>query len=291
MIELSIEKKLWSGAGEMLLKVDLYLEAGGIYALYGASGAGKTSLLRAIAGLLTPDRGRIVVKGDCWFDTTIGLNRRPQQRRVGFLFQDYALFPHMSVRENLNFALTRQQNPKAVSRLIEMMELGGLQHRKPITLSGGQQQRVALARALVQQPDLLLLDEPLSALDPSMRQKLQQYLLRIHRQYDLTILLISHDTAEVLKLADQVLVLEQGRIMQRGTPHEIFTHRAVSGKFQFIGEVIAIEAQVVLYIVTVLIGQELVRVIADKTEVEGLAIGDQVVVASKAFNPIIQKVI
>lgn len=290
MLECSIRKRLWSGAGEMQLQVDLRLESEGFYTLYGPSGAGKTSLLRIIAGLLIPDNGRLVINGNIWLDTNAGINLKPQNRRVGFLFQDYALFPNMTVQENLCFALTKGQDQKLVSALIEIMELGGLQSRKPATLSGGQQQRVALARALVRKPDILLLDEPLSALDQAMRRKLQQYLRQVHQDYGLTTVLISHDISEIFKLSDQVLVIKQGQIVQQGKPIDIFAHRAVSGKFQFIGEVIAIERQEFIFIIAILIGKELVRVVADETEATTLTIGDKVLVASKAFNPVIKKI-
>ena len=197
MMDIFVEKTLRAPGGEMTLRVKEHLPAHQLIGLFGKSGAGKTSLLRTLAGLLQPDAGKIVVDGATWLDTAAGINRPPQKRQVGLVFQDYALFPNMTVRENLAFALAKGQDPRIVADLVALSELGDLQHQRPIQLSGGQQQRVALARALVHRPRLLLLDEPLSALDLEMRQKLQQYLLRVHREYQLTTMLISHDPAEL----------------------------------------------------------------------------------------------
>ena len=290
MIELSVRKTLHAASGNLVLQVEATLEAGRLVTLYGPSGAGKTTLLRMLAGLLTPDEGRIVVDGTVWLDTQRGINLPPQQRPVGLVFQDYALFPHMSVRENLLFAVPRGQDPHIVSELMEAVDLGALQHQRPATLSGGQQQRVALARALVQRPPLLLLDEPLSALDHTMRSQLQQYLLHAHRTYQLTTLLVSHDVSEILRLSDRMLMLEGGRLVRQGTPAELFTHHEVSGKMQFVGEVMTVERQDFLGILTILIGQELVRIVVDESEASKLQTGDRVLVASKAWNPVVRKI-
>ncbi|MEJ2584188.1 MAG: ATP-binding cassette domain-containing protein [Robiginitalea sp.] len=193
MISCAIEKVLSAAGGEMKLHLELELKKGELITLYGESGAGKTSALRMLAGLLTPDRGRIVVGGHTWFDSEKNINLKPQQRNLGFVFQDYALFPHMTVRENLEYGARQGKDNALVSHLIEMVALGDLQNRKPDTLSGGQKQRVALARALVGKPELLLLDEPLSALDARIRSKLQDDILALHREFGLTTLLISHD--------------------------------------------------------------------------------------------------
>jgi len=291
MIKLSFRKKLWSSSGDMILDIDLSLFPGTFTTLYGQSGAGKTSLFRIFSGLFAPEEGHILVDGVKWLDTAKGINLPPQKRKIGFLFQDYALFPNMTVKENLLFALNKKQNKKTVADLIEIIELGGLQHRLPDTLSGGQKQRVALARALVQKPEILLLDEPLSALDYTMRLKLQHYVLQVHREYKLTTLMVSHDVAEILKMSDRMLVLENGKIVRQSTPVEIFTHKEVSGKFQFSGEIVGMQKQDFIFIITILIGNELVKVVADEAEANNFNIGDKVLVASKAFNPIIKKIV
>lgn len=289
-MKVSFRKALNGPEGEFILNVNTEIEQGRIVTIYGESGAGKTSILRILAGLLKPKDGFIEVNNEVWFDAGKGINLKPQQRKVGFVFQDYALFPNMNVLENLEFALERGQSSTIVAELIEIMELGDLQHRKPETLSGGQKQRVALARALVRKPNLLLLDEPLSALDKVMRMKLQDYILKAQRNYKLTTLLVSHEVGEIVKMADEVLHLKSGSITQRDAPINFFTKKEVSGKFKFTGEVIAIERQDVVFVITVLIGNTIVKVVADEREAIQLKVGDNVLVASKAFNPLIQKI-
>ncbi|MEL6924078.1 MAG: ATP-binding cassette domain-containing protein [Bacteroidota bacterium] len=224
MLYFQLKKQLNGAKGPMLLEVELELPAGQLLALYGPSGAGKTSLLRMLAGLLSPNEGRIEMNGHCWYDAQRKLNLRPQQRSVGLLFQDYALFPNMTVEGNLQFALPKDQSAKIIEELIGLMELEELRHQRPNKLSGGQRQRVALARALVQRPPLLLLDEPLSALDAAMRKRLQTYLLRVHKEYQLTTILVSHDENEVTALADVVVLLEEGKVLQKGAPATVFAH-------------------------------------------------------------------
>ena len=290
MIKIDIHKKLSAFAGEMKLHIQCQIKKGELVTLYGESGAGKTSTLRILAGLLKPDKGEIKVNEVSWADTKNNFFLAPQKRNIGYVFQDYALFPNMSVLQNLEFASNKGQNKKVIAELIEMMELGDLTNRKPQTLSGGQQQRVALARALVCKPNILLLDEPLAALDYKIRLKLQDYITRIHNEYDLTTILISHDIGEIMKLSGRVLVLDQGKIVRQGIPSEIFSNEKISGKFKFIGEILKIEPQDVVLIVSVLIQNTVVKIIADKSEMQTLNVGDKVMVASKAFNPILYKI-
>lgn len=221
MISLQVRKSLNAAGGEMLLHLDLRIERGELVTLYGPSGAGKTSTLRMLSGLLSPQSGQIKVNGKTWFDAESGINLPPGQRNIGYVFQDYALFPNMTVRENLRFALRKGEAESKVVELLDMMELGALAGQKPATLSGGQQQRVALARALVQQPDILLLDEPLSALDPLLRRRLSDHLQQWHRSLGLTTILVSHDSREILQLADRVMEMQEGKVVRVGTPQEI----------------------------------------------------------------------
>ncbi len=274
----------------MILDVKLNIAKEKLVTLYGKSGAGKTSFLKIIAGLLNPDRGYIKVDNSIWLDTDKNLNLRPQKRNIGFVFQEYALFPNMTVKENLIFAMAKDQNKKIIQELIEIVDLGDLQNRKPNTLSGGQKQRVALARALVQKPQILMLDEPLSALDQEMRNKLQQYILEVHNEYKLTTILISHDISEIIKMSDYLIEIDHGKIIDQGLPMEIFTNNKVNAKFQFTGEVINMVKQDFIFIITVLIGKDLVKVVADDNEAKRIKIGDKVLIASKAFNPIIHKI-
>lgn len=240
MIEILLEKKLQAARGEMTLKFQQNIESQSFVTLFGKSGVGKTSILRMLAGLMQADSGRIVVNGIVWLDTTQKVNLSPQKRQVGFVFQDYALFPNMTVEENLKFALRKNQSTKIIEELIEVIELEGLKKRYPITLSGGQQQRVALARSLVQQPKLLLLDEPLSALDKEMRKKLQDYLLEVHKRYQLTTVLVSHDEAEIARMTDKVFILEEGQVLKSGTAqeilgeHKIFAQKSSSRKLPYL---------------------------------------------------------
>jgi molybdate transport system ATP-binding protein len=174
-----------------------------------------------LAGLLKPDSGSIRINGDVWFDSSKTVNVRPQDRGIGIVFQDYSLFPNMTVRGNLEFALQKGQSPKVVDDLLELTHMSNLHDKKPAILSGGQKQRVAVAMALVRKPRLLLLDEPLSALDSLMQSKLQDYLLHVHEKYKLTTILVSHDMSEVIKMSRRVLLLEEGRIKKDGTPLEV----------------------------------------------------------------------
>jgi molybdate transport system ATP-binding protein len=205
----------------MELNVDLQIEEGEFIAITGPSGSGKTTLLRLLAGLENAEKGFIQFKRAVWLNTTTKKKVPTQDRSIGFVFQDYALFPNMTVRKNLEFALEKDSDADIIIELINIMEIQELQNRYPKSLSGGQKQRVALARALVRKPRLLLLDEPLSALDPQMRAKLQDYILKIHRHYQLTTILVSHNYDEIAKMADRVVHLINGRITKQGSPQTV----------------------------------------------------------------------
>lgn len=290
MIDIQLKKILKSSSGEMLLNVHSSLEEGKFTTVYGKSGAGKSTLLMLLAGLLKPDEGFLSVAGKTWTDTSKKIHLSPQKRNIGYVFQEYALFPNMTVKENLLFALAKNQPKSIIDKLVEIIDLGQLQDRMPLTLSGGQKQRVALARALVSKPKLLLLDEPLSALDHEMRVKLQSYILEVHQEFKLTTILISHDVSEIIRLSDFMIEMDHGEIIRKGDPASMFTNDRVNAKFQFTGEVIKMVKQDFIVIVTVLIGKDLVKVISNDKEAETLQIGDRVLIASKAFNPIIHKI-
>jgi len=277
MIECKLKKELSAEEGKMILDVDFRLNDEDFVVLYGKSGAGKTSILRMLSGLLDPQDGYIKQDSNFWFDAARNINLSTQKREIGIVFQDYALFPNMNVEENIYFALRQKKDRTTAEELIELMELENLRKQKIQQLSGGQQQRVALARALVRKPKLLLLDEPLSALDHSMRTKLQEYVLKLHKTYKLTTILISHDPAEIIKMADKVLVLENGKITK-------------TRKFQFTGEVLAKIDEEVVSILHVLIGNNVIKSVSAKDEIAHIKKGDKVLVASKAFNPIVTKI-
>ncbi len=290
MISVVLRKTQASAQGAFMLDLALDVAEGEFVALFGPSGAGKTTLLRCLAGLEKPDAGHIRVSGERWFESADGTDLPPQQRHAGFVFQDYTLFPNMTVCGNLEFALRPGADRRRVIELIELMELGELQHRKPDTLSGGQRQRVALARALASSPRLLLLDEPLSALDQEIRQRLQDEILRLQRHFGLTTLLVSHDVSEVYKLAGRVVVLENGRVVREGKPAEVFGSSQANGKFHFAGEVLALEPADVVFAVSVLVGNQIVRIIATADEAAKLKVGSRVMLLSKAFNPMLKLV-
>ena len=273
----------------MLLQLSLDIRKGELITIYGESGAGKTSVLRMLAGLLQPESGYVEVNGKIWLDTAEGVNLKPQQRRVGYVFQDYALFPNMTVRENLLFAVEKHQDKQVVNELLELVELGDFRHRAPHSLSGGQKQRVALARALVQKPEILLLDEPLSALDEGMRARLQEYILRVHQAFGLTTLLVSHDVSEILRMSERMFILKGGRIIKEGAPDIIFSDDKISGKFRLTGTITNIQQNGVVHIISVLAGINLIKVVATAEEAGSMAKGDKVMVVSKAFNPLIKK--
>jgi len=205
------------------LDVTLNCEKGEVLALVGPSGAGKSTVLRCIAGLQIPDQGVISCKGQVWFDSSIRINSSPQQRRVGMVFQNYALFPHLMVRDNLLLAVDEDKKDRQnyVEQLLEQVHLTGLENRYPHQLSGGQQQRVALARALAREPQVLLLDEPFSAVDKVTRRKLYLELNTLRRGLDMPIILVTHDLDEAAMLADSMCVIHQGKTLQQGTPEEV----------------------------------------------------------------------
>ncbi|HEY5370143.1 MAG TPA: ATP-binding cassette domain-containing protein [Hanamia sp.] len=289
MINFTIYKTLHSSYGKMRLNISCEIQQGELATIYGVSGAGKTTILRILAGLLQAEKGFIEIEKQTWLDTDKYINLLPQKRDIGFVFQDYALFPNMTVRKNLEYALEKEQNKDIIYELIDMMELSQLQHHKPSMLSGGQKQRVALARALVRKPKLLLLDEPFSALDNEMRIKAQDIILKMHRHYNLTTILVSHDISEIFKMSNKVFILDKGVITKHGNPQQIFFSQELSSKFKFIGDVIAIDKEDILYVVTVLIGNNMVKIVAIEEDIKELIPGDKVMVASKAFNPLIRK--
>lgn len=285
---LLLKKELRGADGAINLDINSPLKTGEFTVLFGKSGAGKSTILKMIAGLLAPTSGKIIIDNEVWFDSDKKINLSPQKRGVGFVFQDYALFPNMSVKQNLSYAL-EGKNDKKVEEILELTELTNLAHALPQTLSGGQSQRVALARALMREPKILLLDEPLSALDYEMRAKLQDELLRIQKHIKVTTLLVSHDISEVYKLSNHVIELENGKIVKSASASEIFGGSALSAKFKFSAEVLDISQSDIVYIVTLLVAHDIVKVVANAKEIEDLFVGDRVILSSKAFNPLIIK--
>ncbi len=281
MIKLDIHKKLHGAKGEMDLSVNVEIGEGEFLALSGVSGSGKTTLLRILAGLESA-QGTLSVANEVWLDGEKSLV--PQKRKIGYVFQDYALFLNMTVIENLLFV---KNDPKLAEHLLELTELKDMRDRLPHALSGGQQQRVSLCRAMMHRPKLLLMDEPLSALDPKMRTKLQDEILKLHKEFGTTTIMVSHDPSEMYRLASRVLVLEEGKIINDGSPKEVLLKTQGSQKFSFEGELLDISKVDVIYVAIVSIGQQLVEVVISSHEAEKLKIGQKVTVSTKAFAPMI----
>jgi iron(III) transport system ATP-binding protein len=215
--------------------VDIEVEPGQFMALLGPSGCGKTTMLRLIAGLDRPDRGTVEISGDL----VSGPDRQvpPEKRHVGMVFQEYALFPHLSLAANVAYGLSRNGDRRErVNAALEMVGLAHLGHRMPHELSGGQQQRVALARALAPNPHVILLDEPFSNLDASLRERLREEVRTILRQAGVTVIFVTHDQEEALSLADHVAVMMEGEILQSGTPRHVYLHPADHLVATFLGE-------------------------------------------------------
>ncbi len=289
MIKIEISKKLQGTSAQIDFRVKCEFKNGEFWTIFGESGIGKTTFLRMIAGLENPDAGYIEIDDEVWFDSDKNINLPPQQRRVGFVFQNYALFENMSVIENIYFA-QRVKDEKKAKSILEKIGITKLKNRKPSTLSGGQRQRVALCRAIALEPKILLLDEPLSALDSLTRLKLQDELKNIHDKFHLTTLLVSHDRSEVFKLSDYVVWLKDGKIFKKGSPKEIFLPKDSSRKFSFTGEILSLEKRDILVVATIGIGQNIVEVVLDTEEAKDFIVGCEVVVATKAFNPLVKKI-
>lgn len=283
MIEILIEKRLYGSDGEFDLNLHLEIPLGKFVCIFGKSGAGKSTILRMLSGLCSPDRGKIIIGDKVFFDSARNINVPTQERKIGFVFQDYALFPHLNVYKNIIFAHKGDKN--RVDEVISLMELESFCDKKISTLSGGQTQRVALARALVSSPEVLLLDEPLSAIDRQMRYKLQEELKNLSNHFNISSFLVSHDLGEVFRLSDYVAELKDGKITKFGTPQEVFLNQNLSAKMQMSGEILNISRGDVICIADILIGNSIVKITLEPSEVKRFKIGDNVAVIAKAFSP------
>jgi ABC-type Fe3+/spermidine/putrescine transport system ATPase subunit len=247
MVQVRVENiRKTYGKVEALKGASLEFKSGALTAILGPSGCGKTTLLRSIAGFITVDAGRIL------FDQEEVTTLPPQRRGTAMVFQNYALWPHMTIFENVAYGLRLQKVPaeeirRRVLKVLALVEIGNLadvETRKPAALSGGQQQRVALARALVVEPKVLLMDEPLSNLDAKVRQRLRAELRRLQRQVGITAIYVTHDQEEALALADTVVLMDQGRIVQTGTPQDIYLKPASAFAAEFLGVSNQLEGEV-----------------------------------------------
>jgi putative spermidine/putrescine transport system ATP-binding protein len=223
------------GGNEILHGVSMDVPAGEFVTLLGPSGSGKSTTLNVIAGLAAPDSGRVLFDGEPVTDL------EPHGRDIGVVFQSYALFPHMTVVDNVAFPLLTRRRPKAERRaaarqMLELVQLSGMERRRPASLSGGQQQRVALARALAAQPRLLLLDEPLAALDRQLRESMQMEIKRLQSQLGVTTIAVTHDQGEALTMSDRLAIMRDGQIEQYGTPEDLYRRPASAFVATFLGE-------------------------------------------------------
>ncbi|EHD2846312.1 sulfate/molybdate ABC transporter ATP-binding protein [Campylobacter coli] len=290
MIKIDIKLPINTAKGKKQLELNTCLKANEITAIFGESGAGKTTLLKIIAGLIKPEFGRIEVGDELWLDTQKNVNLAIQKRKIGFVFQDYALFPNMSVKENISYAATSKQK---VEELLSLMNLENLAKIYPKNLSGGQAQRVALARALAREPQILLLDEPLSALDFKMRSFLQDELVKILQHFKITTLLVSHDLAEIYKLSHRILELSDGKIIKDARINEFFTSSNLSAKLRLSATLLEIKKSDILVVLTLLLNQDIIKITLSEEEFlkayQDIKIGDTLVLSVKAFNPLILK--
>jgi molybdate transport system ATP-binding protein len=283
MFKIAIKKPLHGAKGKMNLKVNFELKQGEFLAISGESGSGKTTLLRILAGL-EESEGFITCDNEVWQNDIYSLPI--QARKIGFVFQDYALFENMTVEQNLLFV---QKNPTLANRLLSITGMSELKKRYPKTLSGGQKQRLSLCRAFMNQPHLLLMDEPLSALDPQMRTKLQNEILALHQEFGTTTIMVSHEPSEIYRLASRVIVLDQGKIIKDGNIKEVLLSNSHKKDFSFEGEVLEIHKRKEQSVAIVAVHLQLIEVPLLPSEIESIKIGDKVKVGTKEFAPTILK--
>jgi len=279
MIEINLTKPLYGVDGLMNLDINLTIKRGDFIALSGKSGSGKTTLLRVLAGLEEAS-GDIKIGNEIWLNKNKSLS--PQKRGIGFVFQDYALFPNMTIEDNLLFV---KNDKKLAYKLLDMTELTKLKKRLPNSLSGGQKQRVSLCRALMNRPKLLLMDEPLSALDPKMRTKLQNEILILHKEFQTTTIMVSHDPSEIYHLASRVIFLDNGKIINDGDPKKILLQTNGNQNFSLEGILLDIIMVDILYIAIISIGQQLIEVVISNSEATNLKIGQSVRISTNSFSP------
>ncbi len=289
MYKIQVVKELHSSEGKMILDVDISVKQGSFTSIVGKSGAGKTTILRMLAGLVKPGKGYIHSGKDIWFDSNTLTNKIPQERSIGFVFQDFALFPNMSVLENLK-CVQSEKDEKQIQELLSLTGLTALATCRPDALSGGQKQRLAIARALVRKPKLLILDEPFSAIDQDTRIRLQQEILKIHKTYNLTTILVSHDLTEVLRLSDYVIEIGNGKILRQGSTDLFFSNEGKTDQFRMTGQVVKIFYENEEYYANVIGGNMLIKVKIDDAIHKLLNIGDIVMLTLNDFNPIIKKI-
>src|SRR6202035_4808525 len=239
MLQARLRKTFPQRPDSVGFSLDLEFQAAaGVTVLFGPSGSGKTLVLDSIAGFVRPDEGRILLDNEILFDGATGVHLAPQARNCGYVFQNYALFPHMTLRQNLAFAAERRprlERHRRVNEMLEKFQLTGVSGRRPHEVSGGEKQRCSIARALIGEPKLLLLDEPARGLDAPLRAGLYATLRQVRAEFKVSILLVTHDLDECFEMADEMLVMREGSIVQSGAPIDILTHPAMVEVARFLG--------------------------------------------------------
>lgn len=248
MIDLRVRKRFAARADSRAFELDIaFRTEAGVTVLFGPSGAGKTLTLDCIAGFVAPDEGRILVDDVLLFDSGAGVSFEPRRRQCGYVFQNYALFPHMSLRENLEFAaerLPRMERRRRVGEMLEKFHLNDVNGRRPHELSGGQKQRASIARALLAAPRILLLDEPARGLDPALRLELYEVLRQVRAEYRIPVVLVTHDLEECFELGNQMFVLDEGRLVQSGPPAEVLESPASAQVARLMGRANLLAAEI-----------------------------------------------
>lgn len=269
MLQVRLQKSFPARPDSAAFSLDLeFTSAAGITVLFGPSGAGKTLTLEAIAGFVRPEEGRVLLDDQILFDAASNVHLSPQARRCGYVFQNYALFPHMTVRENLMFAAERQprlERHRHVNEMLERFQLTDVAGHRPHEVSGGQKQRCSIARALIGAPKLLLLDEPTQGLDGPLRSELYEILRQVRAEFQTPVLLVTHDLAECFELGDTMLVLREGRLVQSGTPAEILDQPATLDVARLLGRFSLLPAELRLLDP----GRNTSRILVGQSELEG----------------------
>lgn len=280
MFNISLEKQLNGSDGLFKLAVDIALKPGLIYGLFGKTGEGKTSLLRMIAGFDNPDSGKVEVNHSIWFDSKSKTILPIQERKIGYVVQQDRLYPNMSVIENLEFAFRTNSNYAQIDDLLEKVGLFDLREVKVDRLSGGQQQRLVLIRSILSQPDLLLLDEPFSGLDPVMKKQVLVLLKELQQAYKFTVIIVSHDLFVMNMITDEVLLLEQGKIIAQGNTQEVLKKQMSDACENIIGKVISINGETV----QLQIGDQVISVQATPNQLQNIALHCLATIDLKVIN-------
>ena len=278
MIKIQIYKEFFKSANQFYIDVDFSLKKGSFNALFGDSGSGKTTILNVIAGIKYADRGKISVLDNVWLDTAAQINLAINKRKIGVVFQNSILFPHLTVYENLVFSKEKNDSLELMNELIQLFSISDLLKQFPENLSGGEKQKVAIVRSLIRNPDLLLLDEPFSAVDFQQRKELQDALLQVHQKLKFTALVISHDIEEVVRLSDNIFMLDKGKVIKNGPALALFENKEEDTTISLTGIVVSVEQLGRNQKIRILVGNEIHAIEKDNSMHQ---IGDRIIVEMK----------